>query len=395
MSIFRKLIDTIQYEDIIEFCNQGIKENVNLDYKADFPSDLPKTVSALANTFGGIIIIGIGDNDGLPKIPFEGIQYSPGLEERVIKSCVDGIYPPVIPEVKVCQNKDKVFILIRIQQSADTPHAIKSNTKAYVRTGNISMPEDPLSFDKITWLVNKRELAIRFRDNLFKSALEHVKRKSAVEKVLDRKGSLTLFASPTYPHLPLSSLLDLQGIYERSQVRSHDGFQLPSTHVMHQPIKDGISIVEANTTNNYGSYYELSQYGSIMVRYKLCFSVPATSRTDIIWMKSLIQFTTLFFDHIEKIYSQFEYWGNVHISIALNDILNLYFLPIDLGDEITPTEILLDSNLEYQSDFRVTEISDEKIKNESIIDITSRLAWALGHKIPNTAIDGKIKAIRN
>ena len=164
---------------------------------------------------------------------------------------------------------------------------------------------------------------------------------------------------------------------------------------MHQPIKDGISIVEANTTNNYGSYYELSQYGSIMVRYNLCFSVPATSRTDIIWMKSLIQFTTLFFDHIEKIYSQFEYWGNVHISIALNDILNLYFLPIDLGDEITPTEILLDSNLEYQYDFSVTEISDEKIKNESIIDITSRIAWALGHKIPNTAIDGKIKAIRN
>jgi len=64
MSIFTEPINEISYENVISFCQQGIGESVNLDYKKDFPaSGLEKTISAFANTFGGVIIIGVEDKD--------------------------------------------------------------------------------------------------------------------------------------------------------------------------------------------------------------------------------------------------------------------------------------------------------------------------------------------
>jgi hypothetical protein len=65
MSIFPKSTAEISYQDVVSFCEQGIGKGVNLDYKKDFPaSGLEKTISAFANTFGRVILIGAA-NPGL------------------------------------------------------------------------------------------------------------------------------------------------------------------------------------------------------------------------------------------------------------------------------------------------------------------------------------------
>ena len=53
MSIFSKSSTEISYQDVVNFCGQGIGEGVNLDYKKDFPtSGLEKTISAFASPRG-------------------------------------------------------------------------------------------------------------------------------------------------------------------------------------------------------------------------------------------------------------------------------------------------------------------------------------------------------
>ena len=97
MTIFTKPINGNILPNVIAFCEQDIGESVNLDYKKDFPSSgLEKTISAFANTFGGVIIIGVEDKDSKPKPPFEGIEYKDRLEERVWNIIVDNIYPPCV-----------------------------------------------------------------------------------------------------------------------------------------------------------------------------------------------------------------------------------------------------------------------------------------------------------
>ena len=93
--LFTKEITKITFEDVVNFCNQQISESVSLDYKKDFPSDLEKTISAFANTMGGLVIIGVGDKDSKPKLPVKGLEYQEGFRERVNSIILGNIYPPI------------------------------------------------------------------------------------------------------------------------------------------------------------------------------------------------------------------------------------------------------------------------------------------------------------
>lgn len=63
---FGKPLKEVSYQDVLDFCATKTKENEVLDYKEDFPTKLQKTIAAFANTYGGIIIIGVGEKDGFP-----------------------------------------------------------------------------------------------------------------------------------------------------------------------------------------------------------------------------------------------------------------------------------------------------------------------------------------
>ena len=59
--LFTKEITKITFEDVVNFCKEQMPESINLDYKEDFPRHLEKTISAFANTMGGLIILGVED----------------------------------------------------------------------------------------------------------------------------------------------------------------------------------------------------------------------------------------------------------------------------------------------------------------------------------------------
>jgi predicted HTH transcriptional regulator len=83
--LFSKPIDQITYQDIETFCGKAMTEGVSLDYKENIPKELERTISAFANTYGGLILIGIEeDAQGKPKIPIKGIPFQRGLHETII-----------------------------------------------------------------------------------------------------------------------------------------------------------------------------------------------------------------------------------------------------------------------------------------------------------------------
>lgn len=61
--IYTKPILEISWNDVEDFCRNRVPEGTYLDYKEDFPSQLEKTISALANTLGGIILIGVAEDN--------------------------------------------------------------------------------------------------------------------------------------------------------------------------------------------------------------------------------------------------------------------------------------------------------------------------------------------
>ncbi len=170
----------VTFEDVQTFCEQGLPEGTQIDYKREMPQkpeDLAKPIAAFANTSGGLILIGVDEaEDNFPKLPLEGFEKGRGTTERIFQICRDSIYPSILPElskvVDVPNSPDKQLLVIRIDQSPEAPHAITNSTKVYIRTGNVSKPEELGDIIRIESLFKQRRVAEEKRDAITKRFLD-------------------------------------------------------------------------------------------------------------------------------------------------------------------------------------------------------------------------------
>jgi predicted HTH transcriptional regulator len=106
----------------------GIRETTRVEYKREFPSDLAKSISSLADAQGGIVVVGVdADDENKPILPFTGMALVDQPEERVYQICANSIYPPIFPNVWVARFDDpsqnpsqRAIIVIRVNQG-ETP----------------------------------------------------------------------------------------------------------------------------------------------------------------------------------------------------------------------------------------------------------------------------------
>lgn len=222
--MFNIPVDAITIDDVNLFCQSGVRENVILDFKKEFPAKLEKTIAALANTYGGMILIGVDETvAGAPVLPMVGIELAPGLRERVIQKAISAIYPPVLPEVKVVEFKsrtdltapDRAVIAVRIHES-DTAHAVDNRTTVYLRVDNITDPYRKATLEEIELFRNKREPAVTARSRSIEIAAGRARRYFIeVRKIKsiptsEPAGRFRLWSVPTYPRGPLMDVRNVR-----------------------------------------------------------------------------------------------------------------------------------------------------------------------------------------
>ena len=94
MHLYSKKIEEVTWQDVEEFCSQKLTENSYLDYKADFSKKLDRTIAAMANTYGGVILLGVSeDGQSKPISPIAGIELNGAIEDRVMNIIVGNISP--------------------------------------------------------------------------------------------------------------------------------------------------------------------------------------------------------------------------------------------------------------------------------------------------------------
>lgn len=313
--IYTSAIDQITWDAIVEFCQQGRTEDAYLDYKRDFPSDLANTISAMANTMGGIIIISVQeDTESKPALPVPGIDFTRGLEERVTNIILGNIVPPVFPEVRVCRNSEnRALVLIRIQQSENAPHAVSRNTKIYLRTGNVNKPEDLAQIDQIEWLKNRRQKSENLRDSLFSRARQRASNQGNTLHL----PLLTLAISPVYPNIPLTNPSELSAI--RWDIEHKHGI-----HSMPDPDNKCAtfaheSIVIEDRDAHGSSYTELSIFG--MYFSQACL-LDITDSKKVMYLDHIFIKLFLLLTSGEKLYSHLGYRGPVWFCCHLTSLQN-------------------------------------------------------------------------
>lgn len=210
-SLLSTPVEKLLFADIEQFCDEGHRESSWLDYKRAFPKSdsehdaIAKIVSAMANAQGGICLLGVSeirDKKSGVGIPDEivGIPVDLQAENRIKNICLDKLSPPVVPEIfgyKLDSDPSLEVVLIRIAASDILPHEIVGSGRVYVRTNDVSHLADDgkqAGPRQIQWMLNRRERAVAFKENLIARA-EQRAQKAYIHGPVFSVGVLPLYPS--------------------------------------------------------------------------------------------------------------------------------------------------------------------------------------------------------
>lgn len=182
-SVWTLPVDEITAEDLDAFLKQRIPEGQQLDYKQAVDKSLAKSIASFANTVGGLIILGVAtDDSNQPIYPPCGIPASDWKSDSITQVCADGTNPMVLPSVGPTlknphdkEGEDTVLVVMRVDQSPLSPHAVDKSTRVPVRVKDITKSIDWADIDRISLLLKQRDKFEALRDDFLNRSLQRLR----------------------------------------------------------------------------------------------------------------------------------------------------------------------------------------------------------------------------
>lgn len=121
--------------DIVELINGRVVESARIEYKRDWnPETILRTICAFANDIdnwgGGYIIVGVEEENGMPKLPITGLDKSTidKIDHEIVAKC-SMIEPRYIPIVEHTSFGGAEIVVIWAPGGADRPYKCPTSFK--------------------------------------------------------------------------------------------------------------------------------------------------------------------------------------------------------------------------------------------------------------------------
>lgn len=119
--------------------------------KGGFPKDVLRTISAFANTSGGVLILGVSEQDGF--LPVENFD-APAMRDALGNACRQRLTPPVTPRIEVVPYQGTPVVVADIPEMRPTekPCYITASHMyegSYVRVGDGDRHLTPYEIDRL------------------------------------------------------------------------------------------------------------------------------------------------------------------------------------------------------------------------------------------------------
>ena len=351
--------DKITFEVVKAFCSEW-QEGVRVEYKQEIHKDIPKTVSSFANTQGGLLIIGVKENEPDNNEPYtiKGIPNTGSFEERIVQSAITGINPPVMPEVIIVEvsNTENVIVVVRVDESPHAPHAIQNSTRVYIRAGNITQPYEKTQLaeiDYIEYLLNRRQDT----QGITQQIVEQIEVRT--HKFCNPgMPNMTVMFRPVFPYRPVISPSEIYELFK----------DWPRV----TRVVGGVSCLsEQKSERN----LELNEYGLIYYRNALRPDEKGT-----INVHGFIAGIDGALDPAKRFYQACDFLGNIEVIVQLQNVYEQQLVK-DLG---TGKNIGLnrpvcynDTVLATTSNHYITrDIAEPEHQRNIFEDLTMQLLWA-------------------
>lgn len=158
--------------NITDLIHRRVVENARVEYKGDWnPEPILHSICAFANDIdnwgGGYIIIGIDEEDGMPKFPIRGLEKSSidRINKELLQKCnlIEPRYIPIVEQVTV---EGKEVIVLWVPGGAERPYrcpvafptekAKKAEKAYYIRKMSNSIRANPLEERELILLANNQ-----------------------------------------------------------------------------------------------------------------------------------------------------------------------------------------------------------------------------------------------
>lgn len=391
--LFTKSIHQIEKPDIEQFCKE-FPEGQRVEYKstldANVMAKIPKIVSSFANTLGGVLIIGAdtrGTADNKPIFPLIGIDAKTGIEESIIQKCLYGINPAVLPEVRavpISSNPDKVIVVVNVEESVASPHAIENSTQVYYRTGNQSNPYELAKIDMIEHLFRKRQQPEELKNKLIENSRErfithfnYYLSEYEEDEVMQNINNLSypaieVILSPPFPYKPIATPRDIYTRCEKEFSTKMRSYFFPGGHRQLRRIQDGVQSVVFESRPP-RIYTEINKYGLIyqLQNLYLCKSRDVGEVNSSPFEVILTQIYDACLIATE-IYRISKYYGSIDI------IVNLY----EVFDQKVSVNLMIhyfkDKQIQSNQTVLYGELANKK--EEILWTIAQDILWSLDYE---------------
>ena len=134
--LFACKLTSLSVQDLNEFLGLSLPEDKRLpessqiDYKQDFPSDLGHDVAALANTYGGLIFLGIKSDKNRNNVPVQwvGVQLGSDPTVRVSSRILSTVHPRPEFEIGLVGGTNGSIVVIRVKEGSYPPYEYEQGT---------------------------------------------------------------------------------------------------------------------------------------------------------------------------------------------------------------------------------------------------------------------------
>ena len=366
--MFTKPIDEITFDDVETFCQQWA-EGVRVEYKSDIEEvkgTIPKIVSSFANTYGGILLIGVEADQTKNEVifPIQGIPQRNGIEEQFQQSALTGIYPGVIPEIAVVPvpNTGNVVVVVRVDESIQAPHAIKDVTQVYIRVGSITQPYEYklAEMDRIAYMFKRREDS----QVVARQIMTRIEKRTQTLYLTDVP-NLMVIAKPVYPYRPVISTADI--------------YTLDEGHAWYpRRVAGGISYLHKDD----GSIYrEFNEYGVAYYRTAL-FDDEVKQSIEYGQIPFPIKFLI---KDAEKLYMRCEYLGNIEVTAELRQVFGKKLHDVtsttfgkneNITEGVLPEPECFDSTVSASKQCLLRDFQDAEKLTDIVEELVLPLLWA-------------------
>ncbi|MDQ1266093.1 MAG: hypothetical protein QG635_1245 [Bacteroidota bacterium] len=129
-------------QELKELIAKGESSTLEFKRKVTTPEKLAKEISAIANTKGGCLLVGVDDDGTIYGIDSEKYEI-----EQILQACEIFIDPPITPEIEMIAVKRKEVIIVYIPEGRQKPHSLlideqngrKPVRRAFIRVGEKSV----------------------------------------------------------------------------------------------------------------------------------------------------------------------------------------------------------------------------------------------------------------